>query len=304
MRTVRCAGVDRAICHNGRMLRLGLLAGVGVAVWLGVAVEARACSCAGEWNLVVPSSEHPENAPLVFETTCAGSFEGWSVTVDGDAADFGAPSIYGDVSTLQIMPTPAIGAEIVVMVDCAQRLDDTACGEEDGVVERARFAIGAADTVAPPPAVDVTFAILEPDQGGCFDLEDHGTLEAEVEIDDREPGTWVELVVSRADGNGIASTGRLMPEDGDLMAIFYAADEALAFPEICVEAIVHDAAGNLSAGAKDCRVEDTNEDDGPLEGRGCSCTSAPARSWEAALLGLLVFGLRRRHPVTPKTSRV
>jgi MYXO-CTERM domain-containing protein len=277
---------------------------IGGAAWIGVPTEARACSCAAEWTLVVPSAEHPAGAPLRFDSYCGGSFEPWSVTVDGMPANFGEPAFHGEIATMAIMPTPEVGAEVVVMVDCTQRFDDSACDVDDVITERARFTIGPPDTTAPPAALDVAFAFFEDDGNSCNSTEDHLTITADVEIGDREPETWIELVLSRADGLEVARTGRPMPADGGLATVLFGNEEALDFPEICVEAIVHDAAGNQAPGVQHCVVEDADEDDEPLELRGCACTSAPTPPWHAAFLGLLVFVLRRRHSVTPSTSRV
>jgi hypothetical protein len=269
---------------------------IGVATWLGVAADARACTCTEDWSLLVPTSaEHPRGAALVFGSRCGRSFEPWSVTVDGMPASFGVPVTHGEIATLPIVPTPGVGAEVVVMLDCTGRVGDPACLPGDALVERARFTIGAPDTIAPPPALDVTFELLEEDGADdCSSSEGRRAIEANVEIGDREPGTWIELVLQRVDGVELVHTGLAMPEDGALTTVFHAHEDGLDFPEICLDATVQDASGNVAAVVQDCMIERGDGSGRRLSLRGCMCAAGPAHGWGAALLGLLALMLRRR----------
>lgn len=104
------------------------IACIGIAAWLGVTADARACSCIGDWSLFAPAGEtHPSGAPIVFASSCGGSFDPWSVMVDGAPATLAQSAIDGEIATAAIMPTPAEGAEVVLMLDCSQVYDDPAC---------------------------------------------------------------------------------------------------------------------------------------------------------------------------------
>ena len=279
--------------HRGFAI-LGATA-IGVASWVGGAADARACSCAGEWALIVPfGAEHPRGAALVFESSCGGSLAGWSVTVDGMAASLGAPVVDGEIATVPIEPLPAVGAEVVVMVDCVGRESDPECGVDDTLDERARFTIGPPDTSAPPPALEVVFEVLPNEDESCFSAEEHRMIETNVEIDEREPGTWIDLELRRADGMVIAHTGRAMPEDGSLTTLFLAHEDGLAAPEVCLTAAVQDASGNVAAPPEDCLFGGPDGPDPSLFHRGCRCTAGTEHGWDAALLGLFALMFRRR----------
>jgi hypothetical protein len=271
---------------------------IGVATCLGIEADARACTCTEDWTLLVPASaEHPRGAALVFGSRCGRSFEPWSVTVDGMPASFGVPVAHGEIATLPIVPTPAVGAEVVVMLDCTGRVGDPACSPGDALVEYARLTIGAQDTIAPPPALDVTFELLEEDGGDeCSSIEGHQAIEANVEIGEREPGTWIELVLHRVDGVELVHTRQAMPEDGALTTVFHVQENALDFPEICLDAKVQDASGNVAEVVQDCMIERGDGAGRSLFRRGCMCAAGPAHGWGAALLGLLALMLRRRAP--------
>jgi hypothetical protein len=72
----------------------------------------------------------------------------------------------------------------------------------------------------------------------------------------------------------------------------------LDFPEVCLDAVVHDAAGNESPAEQDCIVaHDTAASLSPLR----RCGVAPTTEWSGALLGLLVLILRRR-TITGRTA--
>ena len=271
---------------------------IGVATWLGAMADARACSCREGWSLLGPSSgEHPHGATLVFESSCGGSFEPWSVTVDGEPTSFGALTNLGEIATMAIAPMPEVGAEVVVLFDCGVGAGDPACTAGDSLIERARFTIAAPDTIPPPPALELTMALGEDDSGNdCASVEGQRPIEVSVEIGEREPGSWIELEVHRVDGVMVTRTGRPLPEAGVLTTVIHASEDALAFPEICVGAVVRDASGNVAPSVQDCVVQDGGSDGHPGLRRGCACAATTAPGWQAALLGLLVLMLRRRAP--------
>jgi len=281
-----------------RRLAIAGAGAIGIATWLGAVADADACTCSDAWSLLGPAAgEHPRDAVLVFESSCGGSFEPWSVTVDGVPASFGERVNHGEIATMAISPAPTVGAEVVVLFDCSEGAGDPACAAGDSLSERARFTIVAPDTIAPPPALELTMALVADDSGtDCSSVEDQRPIEVSIEIGEREPGSWVELTVARVDGVTVARTGRPLPEAGGLTTVIHVQEDALEFPEICVDAVVHDASGNIAPAVQDCEVQDGNVEGHPLFRRGCTCAATTAPAWHSVLLGLLVLMVRRRRP--------
>jgi MYXO-CTERM domain-containing protein len=271
---------------------------VGVAVCSGAAAEARACTCAGAGSLLAPvGAEHPREASLVFESGCGPSLAPWSVMVDGAPASLREGAVSGEIGTLEIVPMPAIGAEVALFFDCRERGDDPGCGVDDELVERARFTIVATDTIAPPSPLTVTMERVN-DEDSCTAFEGQGAVALDLEIGEREPGTWIEFELWRADGNVLAREGRPMPASGDFATVIHAAEEGLNAPEVCVDVTVRDASGNASDGfVEDCLFANSSAPNVFM--RGCGCAAGPAPAKESALLALIALMLRRRSSRRP-----
>lgn len=261
---------------------------VGLAILLGDPSEARACTCIPGWSLIdTAATEIPSGAPLVFATSCGGSVEPWTVVIDGLPTELGSPEMDGWVVRVPLDSTTSIGAQVQVYLDCTMH-DDVACEQDDTEILLANYTVGAADTTAPAPVTSVAFT-LPPDESGteCFAVAGKQMIDVSVEIDDREPFTWIELVVQVA-GEDVERTTRPILPTGPLGGVVHV-DEGASDDEICVSAIVHDASGNVATAVQECVVPAVDP-----ESRGCACRSAPQRGEAAWSVGVLAVLFRRR----------
>lgn len=286
-------------------MRLGWVAcAFGIAAWLGGATEARACSCIEGWSVLAPfGDEHPSGAPIVFASSCGGSFEPWSVTVDGAPASIATPVIVGEIATGAIMPAPAEGAEVVLSFDCSLASADDACAGNTATIERARFTIGPADMIGPPPAVALTMDPREEVDDDCFASAGMQAFDVTIDFGDREPGTWIALDLERGGAPPLASTRLPVPQEGSASTVLLVDEDVLDFPEICLHGVVHDASGNVTLNTEDASnifpatVEDCIFAENPGIGQVGPlrrCAVAPTTEWSSAFVGLLVLMLRRR----------
>jgi MYXO-CTERM domain-containing protein len=180
-----------------------------------------------------------------------------------------------------------IGADIQVYFDCTMQ-DDVACEKGDTEILLAHYTVGAADTLAPDPVASVAFTAPQNQAGTeCFAVAGKQMIDVSVEIDDREPFTWIELVVQVA-GEEVERTTRPIRPTGPLGGVMHV-DEGAIDDEICVIATVHDASGNVAPAVQECVAADAD-----AESRGCACSSAPQRGAAASLVGLLAVLVRRR----------
>jgi MYXO-CTERM domain-containing protein len=265
---------------------------VAFALVYAPAQAARACSCFETSSLVAPAGdEHPVDAPLVFGSACGGSIESWSVTVDGAPAMLVSVDRWSGIETAAISPAPALGAEVVLSIDCANASDVPECTDLGAMLERARFTMGAVDTT-PPAAVDgVTLEIAD---GTFYASCDENTLDlqlrARVDLDPVEPGTWVDVRFLQ-DGEELRSTAQAIPADGVVEDYHYVDRSAVEGSEICVSARVLEASGNAVAAEQDCQVIGSADDDD----RGCACATDAAGPPSLAVLVVAML-LRRRRP--------
>lgn len=264
---------------------------IGGATWLGPRA-AEACSCAGSSSLVAPvAAEHPVGAPVYFVDDCGGNLEAWSVTVDGAPAMLENTGVWSPVRAVAIEPTPAMGAEVVLTVDCGAAFLEPECTDSGPTVEKARFTIAGPDTTSPPPLDGVALELEDGEfQLGCDDTTHDLRLGAVIDVGDAEPSTWIEVTFTRS-GEEIAKRGFSVPETGDIQTSHHVVRSEVAGAEVCVAASMRDAAGNFSEIEQDCAQ---------IEGEGCGCTADPRRSTMLSLLGLALLVLRplRRRPLS------
>lgn len=261
---------------------------IGMATALADPGEARACTCIPGWSLLdADAKEIPNGAPLVFAGACGGSVDPWTVVIDGAPAMLGTPEDDGWLVRVPLGYATAIGADVEVFLDCT--MDDRGvCAPGEGELLVARYSVGAADTTAPMPAASVAFTPPEAETGTeCFAVAGKERIDVRVELDAREPFTWIELVVHVA-GEEADRTTRPIPPNGRLDASAYV-DEGAGDEEICVDAIVHDASGNSSTAVREC-IEPAVD----AEARGCACGSGPRRAVSTLLFGAFAVILRRR----------
>jgi hypothetical protein len=270
-------------------MRSLLAAGVvGLVIVLGDPSEANACTCISKWSLVgTQASEIPSGAPLLFASGCGGSVEPWTVILDGVPAELGTPWADGWVVKVPLGSATSIGADVQVYLDCTVQ-DDVACEQGDAEILLAHYTVGAADTTAPAPVASLSFTPPQDEAGTeCFSVEGKQMIDVSVEIADREPSTWIELVVHVA-GEIVDRTTRAIPPSGPLGAVMHV-DEGVGDDEICVSVTVHDASGNVSTPAQECVAPAVD-----AESRGCACGSQPQRGQAVSLFGVLAMLVRRR----------
>ncbi len=270
------------------MRSIWVASAVGLAVGLGGPSEARACLCLPGWSLVdTVATEIPNGAPLVFGSGCGGSVEPWTVVIDGVPTMLGSPEVDGSIAKVPLGFVTPIGADVQVFLDCMVQ-DDLACEDGDTEILLAQYTVGAADTTAPAQVASLAFTLPQDDAGtDCFAIAGKQMIDITVEIDAREPFTWIELVVHVAGDEVERATRPILPT-GSLGGVMYV-DEELSDDEICVTAIVHDASGNVATPVQECVAPAVD-----AEPRGCGCSPSPQRGLPAALFGALAVVFRRR----------
>lgn len=272
-----------------RSTAAAVVVGVGVGVAAALASsEARACTCIAGWSLLdADAKEIPNGAPLVFASACGGSIGPWKVVIDGAPTTLGTPVPDGSLVRVPLGHATATGADVQVFLDCT--MDELGvCAPGDVDLLMARYTVGVADTTAPTPPASVALTLPEDDAGtDCFAIDGKQRIDVGVEVDTREPFTWIELVVQVA-GAEVERTTRPIPPSGHLDAVAYV-DEGADDEEICVDAFVHDASGNSSTAVRECIVPAVD-----AEARGCSCGSGTGRAAVTCLVGVFAMILRRR----------
>jgi MYXO-CTERM domain-containing protein len=279
------------------MLAFGAALGALVLVYAPTRA-AHACSCFATSSLLAPAGdEHPVDAPLVFASSCGGSIEAWSISVDGAPAMLVSADSWSGIQTAAITPAPGLGAEVVLSIDCANTFDVPECTDPGARLERVRFTMGAVDT-SPPAAVDgVTLELEEGEFNfGCDETTLGLQLRASVDVDPIEPGTWIDIRFLR-NGEELRRTTQEIPATGVVEDYHYVDPNEVEGSEVCVSATVVDASGNAAAAEQDCQAIASDDD----EKSGCACATDAAGP--PSLLVLVVAMVRRRRRPASRDAR-
>ncbi len=171
------------------------------------------------------------------------------------------------IDSVAIDPAPPLGASIVATFACSASFGGGVCDDPEAKIDTP-FVIGPADSTAPAAPAEVVLLQQDGDFNvGCDEETVDLRLDAIVELDVVEPGTWVEVELSR-NGEVIGRRALLADTEGELTSVHYLERDQLEGTEVCAAAIVRDASGNVSAAARTCEGFAGT-------GRGCACAATP-----------------------------